>query len=73
MALKCHSQFQKITFYNTIKDTIDAPKWANYLDRYLDFDEDGKLYTQLYDKRDNFDFSIVNFPYLSSNILESPA
>ena len=26
-----------------------------------------------YDKCDNFDFLIVNFPYLSSNIPESPA
>ena len=55
-----------------IKDTTDAPKWANYLD-HLEFDEDGKLFTRLYDKRDDFDFPIVNFPYLSSNIPESPA
>ena len=27
----------------------------------------------VYDKRDDFDFPIVNFPYLSSNIPESPA
>ena len=26
-----------------------------------------------YDKCDDFDFLIVNFPYLSSNIPESPA
>ena len=55
-----------------IKDTTDAPKWPNYLD-HLKFDEDGKLFTWLYDKRDDFDFPIVNFPYLSSNIPESPA
>ena len=24
-----------------IKDTTDAPKWANYLDLHLEFDEDG--------------------------------
>ena len=41
---------------------------AKYLDRRLEFDEDGKLYTQLYDKRDNFDFPVVNFPYLICNI-----
>ena len=39
-----------------IKDTTDAPKWANYLDLRLEFDGDGKLYTRLYDKRDHFDF-----------------
>ena len=55
-----------------IKDTTDAPKWANYID-HLEFDKDGKLFTQLYDKRDDFDFPIVNFPYLSSNIPGSPA
>ena len=31
-----------------IKDTIDAPKWANYLDLHLEFDEDGKHFTRLY-------------------------
>ena len=55
-----------------IKDTTDAQKWANYLD-HLEFDEDGKLVTRLSDKRDDFDFPIVHFPYLSSNIPESPA
>ena len=31
----------------------------------------GKLSTRLYDKRDDFDFQIVNFPFLSSNIPSS--
>ena len=35
-----------------IKDTAYALKWANYLDR-VEFDEDGKLYTRLYDKPDD--------------------
>ena len=48
-----------------IKDTTDAPKWDNYLDLYLEFDEYGKLCTQLYDKRDDFDFPIVNVPCLA--------
>ena len=30
------------------------------------------LYTKLYDKRDDFDFHIVSFPFLSSNIPSSP-
>ena len=33
----------------------------------------GKLTTQLYDKRDDFNFAIVNFPYTCSNIPLSPA
>ena len=46
---------------------------TKYLDLCLEFDEDAKLFTQLYDKREDFDFPRVNFPYLSSNIPESPA
>ena len=58
-----------------IKDTTDAPTWAKYLDLHLEFDEYGKLFIRLYDKRGDFDFPTVNFPYLSSSstILESPA
>ena len=37
-----------------IKDTTDRPKWANHLDLHLEFDEDGKLFTLLYHKRDYF-------------------
>jgi hypothetical protein len=36
-------------------------------------DTNGKIMTQLDDKRDDFNFSIVNFPYLCSNIAASPA
>ena len=54
-----------------IKDTTDAPKWANYIYLHLEFDEDD--FSHDYDKHDDFDFPIVNFPYLSSNIPESPA
>ena len=33
----------------------------------------GKLSTRLYDKHDDFDFHIVNFPFLSSNIPYGPS
>ena len=33
----------------------------------------GRLTTSLYDKRDDFDFAIVNFPFLCSDIPLSPA
>ena len=56
-----------------IQDTTDAGNWANYLDLRLEFDTNGSLTTQLYDKRDDFNFSIVNFPFIDSNIPESPA
>ena len=54
-----------------INDTTDAPKWVNYLDLRLEFDNDGKLYIRHNDKRDEFDIPIVNLPYLNSDILES--
>ena len=34
---------------------------------------DGRLNTKVYDKRDDFNFPIVNFPFLSSNIPAAPA
>jgi hypothetical protein len=48
---------------------------ASYLDVFnlLKLDTNGKITTQLYNKRDDFNFSIVNFPYLCSNIPASPA
>ena len=39
----------------------------------LKLDTNGKITTQLYDKHDDFNFFIVNFPYLYSNIPASPA
>jgi hypothetical protein len=46
---------------------------ASYLDVLLKLDTNGKITTQLYDKRDDFNFSIVNFPYLCGNSPASPA
>ena len=54
-----------------IKDTTDADHQASYLD--LGYDRDKRLQIKLYDKRDDFNFNIVNFPFLSSNIPRSPA
>jgi hypothetical protein len=33
----------------------------------------GRLRTKLYDKRDDFNFPIVNFPFVCSNIPAAPA
>jgi hypothetical protein len=42
--------------------------------RYImEMDTYDKLTTQLFDKWDDFNFFIVNFPYLCSNIASSPA
>ena len=43
-----------------------------YLYLLLSIGRDGQPRTSLYDKRDNFNFHITNFPFLSSNIPSSP-
>ena len=56
-----------------IKDTTKSNASASYLDLLLSIESDGQLRTFLYDKRDDFNFHITNFPFLSSNIPSSPA
>ena len=51
-----------------IKDTTESNTSASYLDLLLSIGRDGQLHTSLYDKRDDFNFHITNFPFLSSNI-----
>ena len=46
---------------------------ADYLDLTFIIDSGSKLSTRQYDKRDDFDFHIVNFPYLCSNIPSGPS
>jgi hypothetical protein len=54
-----------------IKDTTDRS--ASYLDLHLEINNEGRLRTKLYDKRDDFNFPIVNFPFICSNIPAAPA
>jgi hypothetical protein len=56
-----------------IKDTTDTDRSASYLDLHLDIDREGRLRTKLYDKRDDFNFPIVNFAFICSNIPAAPA
>ncbi|WP_435329616.1 hypothetical protein, partial [Klebsiella pneumoniae] len=56
-----------------IKDTTESSSSASYLVLYLKKDTQERLHLKLYDKRDDFNFSIVNFPFLCSNIPASPA
>jgi hypothetical protein len=39
----------------------------------MKIDSDGWLRTKHYDKRDDFNFPIVNFPFICSNIPAAPA
>ena len=56
-----------------IKGTTESTTSASYLDLLLWIGRDGQLHTSIYDKRDDFNFHITNFPFLSSNIPSSPA
>jgi hypothetical protein len=53
-----------------VKETTDT---ASFLDLYLEFDDSGQISTKIYDKRHNFNFKIINFPNMCSNIPASPA
>ena len=55
-----------------IKDTTDTYKSASYLDLVLEMTTDGRLNTKIYDKRNDFNFLKVNFPFLCSNIPAAP-
>jgi hypothetical protein len=44
-----------------VKETIDTASSASFLDLYLEFDDSGQLSTKIYDKRDDFNFKIINF------------
>ena len=54
-----------------IKDTTESNISASYLDLLLSIG--GTVNFTLNDKRDDFNFHITNFPFLSSNIPTSPA
>ena len=55
-----------------IKDTTESTTSASYLDLLLSIWRDGKLHSSIYDKRDDYNFHITNFPFLSSNIFRRP-
>ena len=46
---------------------------ASFLDLHLEMDSEGRLRTKLYDKRDDFNFTIVDFPFIDSSILAASA
>jgi hypothetical protein len=48
-------------------------RFASYLDLQLEIDSQGQLRTKLYDQRDYFNFPIVKFRLICSNIPAAPA
>ena len=57
----------------TVEKANKSDHRADYLDLIFIIDSGGKLSTRLYDKGDDFNFHIVNFPFLSSNIPSGPS
>ena len=55
-----------------LKKTTDCPTTLSYLDIRISI-VNGKYFTAVFDKRDNFNFTIVNFPHMTSNIPSKPA
>ena len=57
----------------TVEKANKSDHLADYLDITFIVDSRDKLSIRLYDKRDDFDFYIVNFPFFSSNIPSGPS
>ena len=51
-----------------IKETTNTDRSSSYLDLHLEIDSEERLRMKLYDKRDDFNFPILNFPLICSNI-----
>jgi hypothetical protein len=56
-----------------IKDTTDTARSTSYIDKHIEIESEGRLRTKIYDKRDDFNFPIVNFSAICSNIPAAPA
>ena len=57
----------------TVEKANKSDHLADFLDLTFIIESGGKLSTRLYNKRDDFDFHTVNFPFLSSNIPPGPS
>jgi hypothetical protein len=56
-----------------IKDITYTDRSTSYLDIHIEVDSEGRLLAKPYNKRDDFIFPIVNFPFICSNIPAAPA
>ena len=55
----------------TLKKTTESNSTISYLDISISICNN-KYVTEVYDKRENFNFKIVNYPYMCSNIPAKP-
>ena len=51
----------------TLKQTTESDTKLSYLDVSISICH-GKFVTEVYDKRDNFHFNVVDYPFMCSNI-----
>ena len=51
-----------------IKDTTEKESSVSYVDLCLEINSKGGLRTEVFDKRDEFYFPTINFPFMSNNI-----
>jgi hypothetical protein len=73
MTFRSITRTNKCTYHGIVKETTDTASSASFLDLYLEFDDSGQTSTKIYDKRDDVNFKIINFPNMCSNIPASPA
>jgi hypothetical protein len=69
----CESSASFIVIYKAVRESTPTDRSASYLDLHLEIDSEERLRTKRYDKTDDFNFPIVNFPFLCSNIPAAPA
>ena len=51
-----------------VKETKATASSASFFNLYLEFDDSGQISTKIYDKRYDFNFRMINFPNMCSNI-----
>ena len=54
-------------------DTTDTARSASLLNLHLEIDSKALLRTKHYDKSDDFNFRVVNFPFVCRSIPGAPA
>ena len=57
---------------NILEDITNTARSASYLDLHLQTDSQCRVRTKHYDKREDFTFPIVKFPYICNNIPAAP-
>ena len=53
-------------------DAADTDRYASSLAMHIEIDSEGRFRTKHYDKRDDLNFPIENFPFICSNIPAIP-